>query len=607
MNGIVHQPTGRVLVLGDNDLAGLAIVRSLGRMGLEVHLAAFEENSITRHSRYAGRVHHFGHPLAETEQFLEKLAAALQAAKFDLVIPTSDKALAPLMPHRSRIEEFSRFVACSDAGFEVTSKKDLTIRLAEKCGIPVPPTRVVRSVAEIDAFEAPRRYPVVLKPQRSVCPGSTQRNEVKFAYSNDELRSRLADMVERCPVLVQEFCLGRGIGLSVLARGGNVFAAFQHERLHEPPRGGAGSYRRSMPLNEELLAGAKRVCQELGWSGPAMFEYKQPPDGAPALLMEINGRFWGSMALAIQAGVDFPRLTYESYVLGRETSTFGYRVPCYTRHTLRDFGWFIGNLRTPKGRSDMTRVGWPTLFGEILNVCLWREGYDVESLRDPMPAVVGWSRLIRQVLAGVLRKATRPLLRMGAARRTSRLRRDAAFRSSLAKVRSVLFVCTGNINRSAVAEVRLKSLLRSASREVSVASVGVLPWEGRTTGKVSAEVAHSMEIDLSTHRSRHVTSEILSRYDLIVAMEHEHLIALKRVNHRAMSKPVLLSVFDDEGSDLDVLDPDGKDRAVFANVYARICRCVDRLEALLKASVAKTAVQPVAADVNSVAVHSSSR
>ena len=78
--------TNRVLVLGDNDLACLTIVRSLGRSGLEVHLVSWYPSAITRRSRYVHKVYNCGHPEREPSDFVNNVLRLVESTKFDLVI-----------------------------------------------------------------------------------------------------------------------------------------------------------------------------------------------------------------------------------------------------------------------------------------------------------------------------------------------------------------------------------------------------------------------------------------------------------------------------------------------------------------------------------------
>lgn len=566
-------------MLGDGDLAALAIVRSLGRYGLDVHLAAFERSPVTRRSRYVARVHELGHPLEDGPAFFDRLLALLRDVDFDLVIPTSDKALVPLIERREHVERLARVAAPGARGFDVTNRKDETIALARACGLRVPSTTRIASAEDLGQLDVGMPYPVVLKPVSSMLPGRPARNRVRYARCRDELEQRLPGMLVTCPVLVQELCPGRGMGLSVLARDGIVSAAFQHERVHEPPEGGAGSYRRSAPLDPGLLEGVRRFCRAIDWTGPAMFEFKRVTDGPP-VLMEVNGRFWGSLALAISAGVDFPRLLYESIVLGTTTEVFDYRVPHYVRHTLSDVPWWWANLRVPPGRAELLRVPASQWLVEPINVIRGRERFDLESLSDPLPALAGWRDFANTAARAIRRRVERRLAVRRVERATDALRRSpTALARRVATAHSVLFVCQGNINRSAVA-ARMLERLRDhdqAGAALRIASAGFELLEGRPSPAVSRAVAAEMGLDLSAHRSSTVTAAMLDGFDLIVPMEPVHSARIAELRPAAAEKCVLLSAFDPEECTCGIPDPDGGSRDVFADVYARVVRCVRSL------------------------------
>ena len=567
-------------MLGDSDLAALAIVRSLGRLGLEVHLASFEGSPVTRHSRYVARRHALGHPLADEAGFVGALRHLLATTPFDLVVPTSDKSLVPLMAYRDEIARLSRFVAPGDLGFRVTNRKDETIEVAVRCGLRVPQTVRVNDRAEAEGITLPFAYPVVLKPIVSHVAGRAERLRVRVAQSPDELSQRLPEMASASPVLVQEFCPGTGLGVSVLAARGEVTAAFQHERVHEPPEGGAGSYRRSAPLSPELLDGVRRFCREVEWDGPAMFEFKRHAGGQP-VLMEVNGRFWGSLALAIHAGVDFPRLMYESMVLGRTARVFDYRVPLYVRHTVRDLSWLYSNARAAGGRRELIRVPASQLAREALNFPLGRERFDLESPSDPVPALMGWIDLARDLAGGVRRRLVDRVRLSAMRRRMERLRGSTALVERIRTARSVLFICQGNINRSAVAERVLARHVLAASNRAAVASAGFDPRAGRHTTSVSRTAASDLNIDLRDHVSTPLTREMLARFDLIVAMELSHLVRLGDLDAEAARNAIVLALLDPQGGPLDVPDPDGKLGSTFSTVYARIVRCVEHLGTMM--------------------------
>jgi len=95
--------------------------------------------------------------------------------------------------------------------------------------------------------------------------------------------------------------------------GGAAQLRFAHRRLHEwPPEGGVSTWCRSIPLDSAgpPLAQSEALLRALDWSGPAMVEYRYDPATGRSWLMEVNGRFWGSLPLAYHARHDFAWASY---------------------------------------------------------------------------------------------------------------------------------------------------------------------------------------------------------------------------------------------------------------------------------------------------------
>jgi predicted ATP-grasp superfamily ATP-dependent carboligase len=153
-------------------------------------------------------------------------------------------------------------------------------------------------------------WPLVLKPQSSRLyhqNAGIDSFTVAYADGPERLAEQMAPFEGRCPVLLQEYCAGAGDGVELLLHEGRPLAAFQHRRLREVPiTGGASAFRESVPLDPLLLDYSTRLLRELRWTGLAMVEFKSSVGGPR--LMEINGRVWGSLPLAVRSGMDFPRL-----------------------------------------------------------------------------------------------------------------------------------------------------------------------------------------------------------------------------------------------------------------------------------------------------------
>ena len=140
------------------------------------------------------------------------------------------------------------------------------------------------------------------------------------------------------PSLIQERIVGPGVGVFVLFDRGQLLAAFAHRRLREkPPSGGVSVLRESVPLAPSLRHYAVRLLGGPGLAWGRDDGIQAGPPDRKYYLMEVNGRFWGSLQLAIDAGVDFPYLFYQ-LALDRHPDVCGsYRAGVKSR-------WLLGDL-----------------------------------------------------------------------------------------------------------------------------------------------------------------------------------------------------------------------------------------------------------------------
>jgi len=205
------------------------------------------------------------------------------------------------------------------------------------------------------------------------------------------------------PLLVQERIVGPGIGIFLLRWEGRVLARFAHRRLREkPPSGGVSVYRESITPPADALAYAEALLDALDWRGVAMVEFKRDGETGPPYLMEINGRFWGSLQLAIDAGVDFPRLLVEAAFGHAPAQPLEGRPGVRLRWLLGDLDHLLLRLR----KSHVELALGPDAPGRLRTLASflvpWRPGDRWEVLRpsDPRP----FGRELRRWIADVLRK-----------------------------------------------------------------------------------------------------------------------------------------------------------------------------------------------------------
>jgi hypothetical protein len=83
-------------------------------------------------------------------------------------------------------------------------------------------------------------------------------------------------------------------------------------RIHEVPHVGFSSYSRSW-WHKEINQDARAKLRHIGWEGVAMMEYRWNAKTDGFALLEMNGRFWGSIHLALYANVDFPAMLLDAF------------------------------------------------------------------------------------------------------------------------------------------------------------------------------------------------------------------------------------------------------------------------------------------------------
>ncbi len=385
----------RILVTDGEQRASLATVRSLGRAGHEVVVAAPTPRSLAGSSRYACASVVVPDPLARPEAFAEALVTAAGTEGAQALFPITDASLGVALSVRGVLEERGVLLPFAEReAYQGISDKRRVLDEAARLGIAGPAQVVVECLeaapaADLEALP----FPVVVKPSRSVVGTGSERRKTKVTYAGDpdELRGRLLETPAAAyPVLLQERIVGPGVGVFLLLWGGKVAAAFGHRRLREkPPSGGVSVLRESAPIDAALVERSTALLRAFDWRGPAMVEYKVDARTGTPHIMEINGRYWGSLQLAIDAGVDFPAIHMDLATGRRRAPVTRYVEGVRTRWVLGDLDHLIARLRHSKEKLGLP----PSAPGRARAVVdfLWafRPGIRNEVFRwsDPRPGV----------------------------------------------------------------------------------------------------------------------------------------------------------------------------------------------------------------------------
>ena len=375
----------KALVLDGHLKHSLATVRALGQLGVRVTTASENSLGLTRFSRYSQA--HLVSPSPKTDQaaFIAWLLEWGQAQTEPVTIYAfADASFLPIARHREQLAQYFILQLPTSENIEIAFDKASTYALARELGIPTIPEPTVEDVTE---------WPVVVKPQHSVAwhRGTGVFGTAEFAFTSAELKQLMTDITAatgEVPVL-QTFIQGAEHGVLLVAEEGQVLQTFVHKRIRSlSPRGGASVVKetsRDTVLNQVMISRASALMEKLRWTGPAMVEFKVDERNGEVLLMEINGRWVGSLPLAEQAGA---RLVERNEWLLRDKAQPPVVEPrlIRTQHWLGDF---IHLCRVFFAKDSLRSLLYPSRLqaGLAFDCSTLFDRGDIWSWRDPLPFI----------------------------------------------------------------------------------------------------------------------------------------------------------------------------------------------------------------------------
>jgi len=353
----------RVLILDASQRSALAVTRSLGKQGVPVITAEEALETLAGCSRYSNRFFTYPSPRLHPERFIEVLAGLVKEQRIDILLPMTELTTMLLLTHLDTFPgTIMPFPEMSQV--DALANKNTLMRTAESLGIPVPHTFYVDDPATLPDLQDALPFPAVLKPGRSWLrlQNQWQRAAVKFPDNPLILKKIIKSdpAYQAHPYMIQERVAGQGQGVFALYDRGKPLAFFAHRRLREkPPTGGVSVLSESIAVDPRLKSYARTLLDNAGWHGIAMVEFKVDADGTP-YLMEINTRFWGSLQLAIDAGVDFPWLLYQMASGTPLETVTDYKTGIRLR-------WLLGDLDNLYLTLKDRRYSLKTKLGAVLN------------------------------------------------------------------------------------------------------------------------------------------------------------------------------------------------------------------------------------------------
>lgn len=301
-----------VLVPQADSLGTVAVIRSLGGAGHRVHAASTRADAMGLRSRYAHRA--VVSPPYQDPGYAGWVRAYVRNHRISAIVPSESFILA-LGSARAELLPLLPFAPEERTLLDAMSKYALLENLLGRGAPHLPPTllvpdlRALPSVAELERLGQPLYVKVDASASLDGSPGTTH-----CARSATEARAVLLGLKDSyARAVVQGHVPGRGVGAFFLHAGGEVLAELMHRRLHEVPYTGGVSSLRETWHHAAIRDDALEKLRAARWEGVAMMEYRWDPATDRFAFVEMNARFWGSLHLALYAGVDFPRLLLDAW------------------------------------------------------------------------------------------------------------------------------------------------------------------------------------------------------------------------------------------------------------------------------------------------------
>ncbi|GAB7189360.1 hypothetical protein NUM3379_00660 [Kineococcus sp. NUM-3379] len=359
----------------------LAAVRALAAGGWTVGVASPRARGTASSSRDCAARHRVASLQDSPQAFVESVADTVRSGGYDVVFGAGEAEVLALSAARDAV---GAVVPHGEhAGVLRAMDKAELSRAATAAGIAVPDVLTVEEVPD-------ERTACIVKAHRHARPdvaGSPPRIDTLVVTGRTAIARRAAEIAALGgEAEVQVLHPGTLVAYSAV-RGpdGVVAECMQRAGRIWPPGAGASSRAETTDVDEDLAARAGALLASLGWFGLAELQYVEDADGTRRLI-DLNGRFYGSLSLAVAAGANLPAV-WADLAVGRRPA------PVRARPGVR-YQWGSADLRRAVTERDGGLL--PDLGGTLAYAVGAR--HSVAALRDPGPALARGVEPLRAAL-----------------------------------------------------------------------------------------------------------------------------------------------------------------------------------------------------------------
>lgn len=374
-----HDTSKLAIVLGCQH-GGLAVIRALGRQGIQVIGVTHKPQEFGLQSKYLADYVICPHP-EDTDAFANFLLK--RGINWDgaLIIETVDYYATAIAKHKEAIKTHYHIVTPDEITTQIFIEKNQTYALAAENDVPYPLLFQPNSLEDVEARLADIIFPVMIKPVKSHEFVDEFGEKLFIVKDEKTLRQQLIPIFAKShPIMIQEIIPGdddtllESIEIYVNSKGDIAAELFYVKYRQTPPMFGVMRVGRSVPPIEDIRDYAHRILRAVNYRGFASFEFKRDPrDGVPKLI-EVNIRQPRNGQLLTASGINFPWIIYQDLVCDNQLTMHNY-TPTYYIDLIPDIGNSI--VREPHKLINIGTMARPYLARE--------KTFAVWSRDDPKP------------------------------------------------------------------------------------------------------------------------------------------------------------------------------------------------------------------------------
>lgn len=363
-----------VLITDGLQRKALSVTRSLGKQGIQTFVGEKNRFSPAGWSKYCYKRIRYPDSQRKPKEFYRWLLKWIDETQCKAIFPMDDATIDIVMDNSEELGKKVDLLIPKQDSYNKVSDKFQTMQLADEVGIACPKTFMPETINEVKQLGEQLAFPLLIKPRKS--SGS---RGIRKASNLEDLLDQYKKIHHQYPFpLVQEY-IPQGDRYDVCLlfnKQSELTCSFvQKELRHYPLKMGPSTVQESVRC-PELIAESMKLLEGLNWIGVIEIEFMVDPRDGKAKLMEVNPRFWNSLELSIQCGVDFPYILYKIMANEPVKQVENYEIGRLCRWTIPgDFLHFVTN----KNRTFMS----PPFFSGKKH----RLYDDTFSKADPLPAI----------------------------------------------------------------------------------------------------------------------------------------------------------------------------------------------------------------------------